>query len=692
MKKTISLILVLTLLLSMAPVVFAEGAPTVYLSADKTTVNPDDVVAVSVNLSESAFLSGMQYAVRYNTDEFEPVTSSRGNLDYSKQKNGATYNASVYDNGDGTAEIRMVIFVMSDNDEDFAFSSGMVTTFKFVAKNVAASNAAFSLVNLKVDDQDMNRIIDEKTNGTVTVPVNGTPSTDPEPETPASPYTITMGTVNPVAVGEIVEVPVTIGSTDAGVTTYNAYDMIFGFNSSMLDLNMEAQNSEGYKLIPGDGTVQILRYGTAANLSDPIKLSFKTKAVGTSNVTVTNAKVDIAANSISFDAPDAAITVGSTSVTATGFTVEMPDDFKTSDPLVVDPNGSFTFTPKDPYYNYTVSATVGGVAVQPVLNDDGSYTISGINGNVVITSTKTAKTFSVMISGEDVTGAETATYMTDYTFTVDKETGYIYEVSVTIGGEAYSPTTDDNVNYTIKGEDIKDNIAVTVTKQLIPPTTYAVEFAGNGAEDVVDPVKTVTDGANYTFSIDKKDNYTYTVTAKMGGTDKEVVVTADGYKIENVTGDLVITIVKEAERELVVEVSNYVEADGKTVFLVTVKGAADTGKTFAYDGNKMYKTTAYGDDVYSYLVFSGAQESLTADDAKANITQIDGEDEVLTQTFDVNETGLVDINDAQLAYNMYKGKYSDFSEVSVRKFLKADANSDGKLNSADAVAIVAEAN
>ena len=688
MKKTISLILVLVLLLSLAPAVFAEGEPSFSITADKSSVNPGEEVTVQVVLNEDLTVGSGQFVIRFNTEEFAPVTKSGSKLDFVKQHNSTS--ANIVDNGDGTGEVRVVFFDI--DDEPIELKAGAVVTFKFTAKDAAASSAAFTLDVQRMNDTNAQRITVSVPTPSVTVPVNGTPSTDPEPENPASPYTITMGTVNPVAVGEIVEVPVTIGSTDASVTAYNAYDMTFGFDSSMLELNMEAQNSEGYKLIPGDGTVQILRYGTAANLSDPIKLSFKTKAVGTSKVTVTNAKVDIAANSISFDAPDAAITVGSTSVTATGFTVEMPDDFKTSDPLVVDPNGSFTFTPKDPYYNYTVSATVGGVAVQPVLNDDGSYSISGINGNVVITSTKTAKTFSVMISCEDVTGAETATYMTDYTFTVDKETGYIYEVSVTIGGEAYSPTTDDNVNYTIKGEDIKDNIAVTVTKRLILPTTYAVEFAGNGAEDVVDPVKTVTDGANYIFSIDKKDGYKYTVTAKIGETDKDVTENGNEYTIQNVTGALVISIVKEAESELVVEVSNYVEADGKTVFLVTVKGAADTGKTFAYDGNKMYKTTAYGDDVYSYLVFSGAQKSLTADDAKANITQIDGEDEVLTQTFDVNETGRVDINDAQLAYNMYKGKYSDFSEVSVRKFLKADANSDGKLNSADAVAIVAEAN
>lgn len=58
------------------------------------------------------------------------------------------------------------------------------------------------------------------------------------------------------------------------------------------------------------------------------------------------------------------------------------------------------------------------------------------------------------------------------------------------------------------------------------------------------------------------------------------------------------------------------------------------------------------------------------------------------KTYDVNETGLVDINDAQLTYDIYSGKYTDFEKVSVRKFLRADVTKDKVVNSADAVAVV----
>ena len=52
----------------------------------------------------------------------------------------------------------------------------------------------------------------------------------------------------------------------------------------------------------------------------------------------------------------------------------------------------------------------------------------------------------------------------------------------------------------------------------------------------------------------------------------------------------------------------------------------------------------------------------------------------------------MDINDAQLTYDIYSGKYGDFEKVTVKKFLCADVNSDGSVNSTDAVAVVANSN
>ena len=60
----------------------------------------------------------------------------------------------------------------------------------------------------------------------------------------------------------------------------------------------------------------------------------------------------------------------------------------------------------------------------------------------------------------------------------------------------------------------------------------------------------------------------------------------------------------------------------------------------------------------------------------------------ITLGFDVNMTGKVDVNDVQLVYDMYNGTYSDFTKVSVEKFLRADVNATKVVDHTDAVAIV----
>ena len=191
----------------------------------------------------------------------------------------------------------------------------------------------------------------------------------------------------------------------------------------------------------------------------------------------------------------------------------------------------------------------------------------------------------------------------------------------------------------------------------------------------------------------EQDGFEYTVTATMGGKAVTVTGSNGSYSIANVTGDLVITIAKKSTTTTMdVAVSKFVEMNNKTVFLVTVTGTPEEGKAFAYGENVMYKTTAYGENVYSWLVIVDGTADLTAADAEAKITQSAAEAEEVTAGYDVNETGVVDINDAQLTYDIYTGKYTDFEKVSVRKFLRADTNSDKVVNSADAVAVVANSN
>lgn len=682
MKKIVSILLTLAMVLSLVPAVFAADEPTITMSADKTSVAPGETVTLTLSIDQKVAIGGAAFEITYNSDAYTyegAVSETYEDVDnfMSTDKGKETIN------DDGTAVTKVAFLALS---KAFNLKAGEICQFKFTAKEANANAMSFSLKvqTLKTFGAEPTDIAHKVVGSELTIPV----------ETAAAKgYTVSLGADKQVASGQIVEIPVAIGNND-GKTTYNAYDMTFSFDPAILTLNMEATSIEGYRVIPGSGTVRIVRYGKAAELGDALTLSFVAAGQGKSDVKVMEACVDANANAIEFDAPAAAILDDTAVITVSGYTVSLPDGFTRTDAegSVITAGGTLTFVPKDPNYDYTVTVTVGGEEVTPTIGEDGTYTVPNVNGNVVVSSTKTPKTFTVT-QGDDTTGAAAATYQTNYTFKLIPADGYVYNMTVTIGGEAYTGFTakvndDGTTTYTIPGADVTGNIVINSNKQVKPLETYKVTFAGTGAGEATGE-STVQEKANYTFTVAKQENFEYTITATMGGKDVTVTEGANNtYTISNVTGNLVITIEKKSTLTMEVAVSEYVQMDNKTVFLVTVTGTPEEGKAFAYGDNVMYKTTAYGENVYSWLVIVDKGEAFTVATAEANITQASATAEEVKQSYDVNETGVVDINDAQLTYDIYSGKYTDFEKVSVRKFLRADVNLDKAVNSTDAVAVV----
>lgn len=688
MKKIVSILLTLAMVLSLVPAVFAADEPTITMSADKTSVAPGETVTLTVSLDKELVADAVGISISFDTDAY--TLTGRKNLGSRPARLGFT-NIDPANNQGAVKFFYLQTAFDKDDPSHTSFAAGDWASFTFTAKKGAdTSNAKFTM---KVDN-----LLTYSDDGAsqVQVPHNvaGSELTIPV-ETPAAKgYTVSLGADKQVASGQIVEIPVAIGNND-GKTAYNAYDMTFSFDPAILTLNMEDTNIEGYRVIPGSGTVRIVRYGKAAELGDALTLKFTAAGQGQSAVKVTAAYVDTNTNAIELDAPAAIVLKDTTTVTVSGYTVTLPDAFTRTDAegSVIAAGGTLTFKPVDPNYDYTVTVTVGGgeaTTVSP--NEDGIYTVPNVNGNVFVSSTKTAKSFNVTL-GADTTGAATATYQTDYTFNLTPADGYVYKMAVTIGDKAYTGFTakvndDGTTTYTIPGADVIGNIVINSNKQVKPLETYKVTFAGTGAGDATGE-STVQEKANYTFTVAKQKNFEYTITATMGGKDATITEGADNtYTIANVTGDLVITIEKKSTLTMEVAVSEYVQMDNKTVFLVTVTGTPEEGKAFAYGDNVMYKTTAYGENVYSWLVIVDKNETFTVATAEANIAQASATAEEVKQSYDVNETGVVDINDAQLTYDIYSGKYTDFEKVSVRKFLRADVNFDKAVNSTDAVAVV----
>lgn len=684
MKRTLSILLTIAMIISLIPAVFAADVPTMSTTVDKTEVQPGDTITLTLSIDKTITnLNNWEWAIYFDKDAY---VKTSGELEPGCTTSIGSTAGMVGDNVDILGKNAVRVSALSPSGDPVTLNAGKIATVTFTAtENITAENARIEVKTEALPDYDTLKDNDVKLTGNI---IDVTVKSSE-----AKGYTVSMGADKQVASGQIVEIPVAIGNND-GKTNYNAYDMTFSFDPTILTLNMEATSIEGYRVIPGSGTVRIVRYGKAAELGDALTLSFVAAGQGKSGVKVTEACVDTNANAIKFDAPAAAILDDTAVITVSGYTVSLPDDFTRTDAegSVIKAGGNLTFVPKDPNYDYTVTVTVGGETVTPTIGADGTYTVPNVNGNVVVTSEKTAKTFNVTL-GDDTTGEATATYMKDYTFKLTPAAGYTYNMAVTIGGTDYTGFTaaaneDGTTTYTIPGADVTGDIIINSNKAEKQPATFTVTFDGTGVGDATGE-NSVKENTNYTFTVAKKDGFKYTISATMGG--KAVTVTEgenNTYTISNVSGDLVITIEKKSTLTMEVAVSEYVQLDDKTVFLVTVTGTPEEGKAFAYGDNVMYKTTAYGENVYSWLVIVDKGEAFDKATAEANIMQASATAEEVKQSYDVNETGLVDINDAQLTYDIYSGKYADFEKVSVRKFLRADVTLDKAVNSTDAVAVV----
>lgn len=700
MKKIISVLLTLALVLSLVPAVFAADEPTFSLSADKKTAGAGDTVTLTVSFSNNGAMleiGGLNFEIIYDEEAYTFVSATPAKAYrpyFAPSKKGTSV---------GNGKLAVGGIITTTSDYPIELEDGELATYTFKANDVAAGSASF-----KLDVKELNThgttptpISNKTENSELTIPVTGG-SVTPEG------YSVSIPETKSVTTGETVEIPITISGKD-----YNAYSVCIRYYTDVLELQNNAVNNEGFRLSeekytdadyrPGS-KITLVRYGDTAQPGKALSLTFTAKAQGTTDVTILRARVDERANSISFNAPDATITNKTTAVTVSGYTVTLPDGFTRTDAegSVIAAGGTLTFKPADPNYDYTVTVTVGGVEALPTVGEDGTYTVPNVNGNVVVTSTKTPKSFNVTL-GADTTGATTATYQTDYTFKLTPVKDFVYNVKVTIGDTDYGFTAQKNddgtTTYTIPGAAITGDIVINSNKKERDPYTFQVTFEGTGIGDVSNNATTVTENAPYSFTLTKKDGFDYTVSATMDGAAVELTETVDTgnanvvtYSIAKVTGDLVITVNKVSTLNMDVAVSEYVQMDDKTVFLVTVTGTPEEGKAYAYDGNVMYKTTAYGANVYSWLVIVAKGQEFTADTAKANITEASATAEEMAPSYDVNETKKVDINDAQLVYDIYSGKYGDFEKVTVKKFLCADVNSDKIVNSTDAVAVVANSN
>lgn len=588
--------------------------------------------------------------------------------------------------------------------------SGLVTYTVTVPANVEANEYTFTVTKVKVlTNKGTVEVPTEVVNSTLTLTVKDT--------TPAAEgYTVAVSGNTTIQTGEDAQVKLNITHSDANETSYAAYSMKVSYNKDVLTYK---SFSDADATVTDDkkGSLTIYRYGKDLTLGQNLTLSFTGKASGTSEVKVTEAKVDEAANANMQNAPAATVTGSAAITVGQTYNVTKPEGIIVNGASTVNAGEDYTFTLNDGLDGtyMDVKYKVGDGEFKDLMLVDGKYTIPAGEITDDITITAVGKKFDVTVdttaSGAGnvtLTDGSKATYGTNYTFTLTPEANYAYTVTVTAGGKTVTPTPGADGTYTINGKDITGNVVITVTKEA---NKAQINFAGSGVADVVNgsTSQTVEPGQDFKFSINKENGYEYTVTAtKKDGSEVTVTDNGDGtYTIAGAdiaAGDVItVTVEKKLiETKYTIEVNEFVKiganAEGKaqSVFLITAKLNAGVtladGKVLAYGNNAMFQNAKRYDGAYAYLVISDKSLAEVKAEAEADgkITEVEGSAEIFNVNGDVNGTGLVDINDAQLVYNIYNTKYNSFDTTTMAMFLAADMNDSRTVTVEDAAAVVAK--
>lgn len=511
----------------------------------------------------------------------------------------------------------------------------------------------------------------------------------------------------------VVHVKIT-GHSDPNVTSYNAYDLTLTFDSEKLEyvgFDGAVKSDNGSVTVEGN-TIRIVGCGADKDFGTEIAaLTFKTKGEGQANVTIDKVQVSDKEESVKEDAPEAtpkhdendsaADETPDVSVIVVPYSVTKPDFISGNDKVLHGETYTFYYTDTTNYTYADLTVKVGGTAVETLIPDEnGVYTIAGVTGAIEITATQTPNSYDVT-KPENVEGPDKATYGTPYIFTVTPSTEDMAIDTVTVkyaDGSEVPYTINDNGEYVIVGTAITGAFTITVTEKEKMTT---ITFAGIEETEIEGGKLTMTAeiGKDFTFKLIKDEDFDYTV--KIGENElTESEETAGQYTIP---GELVVkdgvqvVITKEDNTKPVVDVTEYISLDGKAMFLVTAKWK---DKVLAYGEDTMFwsdKYTVTGETeagAYCWLVLS-TDEMNTIDQVKAAavaaiVEAAEGATAIeVKYNYDINGTIKVDVNDAQLAYDMYNASYMEFTDtLPMWKFLEADMETDAKLDTKDVAAII----
>lgn len=440
----------LVLLLTMTGSVWAI---TMTPSVDKKRVKPGDDVTVTITLDENIErCNTMAYNLYFDSQYFSLKSSENGsaheNMVLSKLRTDADGNTYY------------IISFIDPTSRGATIKAGVVYTLTFTA-----SKEVTMPVDSKFDLKLYNCLDPEFKDIEAGAGAAASIKIVPQGE---SLYSVALPA--PLSVNLDEEVAVKLNVSSESETVYNSY--LFEITYDMEKLTYVSVSGVD-AVFDNSGTLKILGFGPDKTLNDDPIITFKGKAPGEANVAIAKAFIDKGENADVQDTPPAIIIKGSTTITVGGYSVTLPPEFTGEDSVM--PGEDYEFEAKDKNYDYDVSATMGGKDAEVIDNGDGTYTIKEADGPIVVTCTKTPKSFNVTVTGsakDDVTAPAKATYTQDFVFTLNQDEAYDYTLSVTVGGAAATATLGtDGVTYTIAGADIVGDVVITAQKELKPRPT-----------------------------------------------------------------------------------------------------------------------------------------------------------------------------------------------------------------------------
>ena len=702
MKRIISLFLVLVMLFSLTAIAFAQG---IIPTSDVTTVKKGEQVKVTMTMEEKITgVTTAEFRLAYdeNLFEFDFDSSIPGECDIAKSGDvgGQVWNGYV-----------KYTYANTRTAGGTLDAGAVLATLVFTAKaDVTAEQAATFTSSVhtfaKADGSHPVSDFSEKALSVTVTPAS----------TEVKGYAVAASAVNPsITVNDKAQVALEISNKD--VETYNAYYMEVRYDTSILAY--EGVKSTDAKVIDNNGTLKIVGYGDNKNCgTDNIVLTFTGKATGEAKVTVTSAKVDVKGNADAKDAPNAQITTDVATITVGGYQVTLPDDFKGEG--TANPGEDYTFTAKDTTKKYDFTgSTMGGETVEVIDNNDGTYTVKNVTGPLVITATEKVGKVTINLSGDAVDTIvnkswDPATEVdegTELSFTAELEPGKELEVTVN-GTEVTGSSRPGAMFYTITADQVTGPELNIVVNYKVAGKATIIE-TGSAWKKVGSSLRRV----GWTKSGDKVDagaTLEFFFKPETGKTIKDYVIRANNedctyeqvggrYKVkipaEIITAGATVTIYFDyaatPEPAITVDVAKYLDLDGQSIFLITATCDELTkDKVLAYNEKPMYWSSKYGESgAYAWLVIADGTKNLDAlkTEATAAITAVNGTKVEIVYDGDVNQTKSVDINDAQLVWNMYNAEYkadTDFQTVNRLKYLSADINGNKTVDTSDAAAIV----